>query len=601
MKMHRSTLATLTLFLGLPVLPPLGSAALAGAGVSAAGATMAPLGTAYAGVGIGRYCDQNTNTDRCRRRPSQIRTLVSQSGTGAGTFSAVGSIESDAGKEDLTLIESDAWLHGSATLSALPENDASASLTLYGTLGESIASFSGTLSRDGSINLTRDAKEGGDCTTKTGCDETSDPTGFDIEVLAVELFPNAGGYDIALDLNGVDTYNIASADLTLEGNVTGDEESCSYDKKGDLCVLSGIVRTTAEIGWDDIGSVWEAETTLDHFGVTEITTQTYDSAGKKLESAKAKLGTAWSDDGEGVNALATDEDPLTSVALHRRLLKPKKDSVVYTSTSDLAAPVISVVSEGWAAGSALPTHAQLELDGGSTVIVPANSYQKRPGGKGSYWSVFCAREFSYSGFVPLNAYSGKAVFQNISFDDLDAPICSEGTCIVVSENDDGTCNISASIYGTDATKLAKSVELLVTELDEKGNPATTEKLLIELDDEIIAVFSNELDFSTDPIGLGLSGNVSLLGAPDKKGKQKTLAKGKFYGSFSRDGDGDMSLSGADKDAVSSRGDIVAVGKSLAFELTDTNRDGVIDGPPVAAQYYPKFGEGWARISMVSRL
>ena len=37
--------------------------------------------------------------------------------------SVTAELESDAGEETLTLVESDAWLHGAATLAALPKTD----------------------------------------------------------------------------------------------------------------------------------------------------------------------------------------------------------------------------------------------------------------------------------------------------------------------------------------------------------------------------------------------------------------------------------------------------------------------------------------------
>ena len=39
------------------------------------------------------------------------------------------------------------------------------------------------------------------------------------------------------------------------------------------------------------------------------------------------------------------------------------------------------------------------------------------------------------------------------------------------------------------------------------------------------------------------------------------------------------LAGADKDAVSARGDILIGGEPIGFERTDTNKDGVLTAPP----------------------
>ena len=107
----------------------------------------------------------------------------------------------------------------------------------------------------------------------------------------------------------------------------------------------------------------------------------------------------------------------------------------------------------------------------------------------------------------------------------------------------------------------------------------TEDVEPAFDDELTVVFSYAVSLSEDPIGLDLSGKVSLLGEANKKGKQETLSKGKFYGSVTRNEDGALGLSGADKDAVSPRGDILIGGEPIGFELTDSNKDGVITTPP----------------------
>ncbi len=74
--------------------------------------------------------------------------------------------------------------------------------------------------------------------------------------------------------------------------------------------------------------------------------------------------------------------------------------------------------------------------------------------------------------------------------------------------------------------------------------------------------------------------MSLLGAADAKGNQKTVAKGDFYGSFVRTSEGELTLGGVDKNDIQARGDILIGGEPIDFELTDTNKDGVIEAPPV---------------------
>ncbi len=56
--------------------------------------------------------------------------------------------------------------------------------------------------------------------------------------------------------------------------------------------------------------------------------------------------------------------------------------------------------------------------------------------------------------------------------------------------------------------------------------------------------------------------------------------------MSRDGDGDLDLAAADKDAVSPEGSIIKAGSARAVELTDTNKDGVVNGPLLVAMRSP---------------
>ncbi len=453
---------------------------------------------------------------------------------GTGT-SATASITSDAGSEDVTLAESNAWLHGAATLKALPKTDATLALTLYDKASASFVSFSGTLTTNGVVTLTADA--------------TKD-TSTDVEVLAGEVFAATSGYELTVDLAGADTYEVAY---------------------GTFVVTEGKTETKAEIGWDATGSVWDGDLTLEHEGVIETKVTTYDSAGKKLESSKSKLGEAWSDDGEGINVLATDEDPLTVVGMLGRRVDILPDGRVLYVASRLA-----IVSEGWTS-TTVPASAKVELTGGSTITIPVNSYQRKGG--------LCMLSGLVRSSRMLVTHGGTTIYDS-SVTDLGERSCTDGTCATFVEDEDGDYALSVSEYGLDALKLADTVELTLTTYDKSGVKESSEGVEIEFEDDVSAVFANDVSFTEDPVGLDLSGKVSLLSAADSKGKEKTLAKGKFYGSLSRDGDGDLGLAGADKDVVSSKGSIVKAGSAVAFELTDTDKDGVISGPPLAPKDAP---------------
>jgi hypothetical protein len=500
-------------------------------------------------------------------------------------------VTSDAGGEDVDLVESDAWLHGAASLLALPATDATLTLTLYDSASASLMSFSGTLSTEGAVtlhaNATKEVGDDGTCdaSSRTGCSAaatsttsadtaTSDSTAtaLDIEVLAAEVFAAGSGYDLTLDLAGADTYEIAYAELT----VTESDEVTTCSKVDGCTTTGSSTTTTAEVGWEDVGAVWEGDLTLSHEGIIELKATTYDEEGKKIESSKAALGLPWLDDGEGINVLAIDEDPLTTLGLLKAFDSNKDGSI---RSSDPAF-TLAINSGGWSA-STLPVSAEVELTDGDTLTIPVNSYQRATKG-GDYH--LCHEMELMAGALrsKFTITGGSLEIHDAALLDLSTPTCSAGVCVTLTETDDGAYALAATTYGTDATALADELALTVTILAESGEELTCDTETVEFDDDITAVFANEVTFSEAPAGLDLAGKVSLLGAADKKGKQKTLAKGNFYGAFSRDGDGDLILSGVDEGDAESRGDVVVAGDPLTFELTDTDGDGVVSPPPLAA-------------------
>ncbi|MDP2307475.1 MAG: hypothetical protein Q8P18_15720 [Pseudomonadota bacterium] len=508
-----------------------------------------------------------------------FRAVIPESDTAIASVTV--RVRSDAGDEDATLVESDAWLHGAATIAALPATDAALTLTVYDAANTSLISFSGTLGADGTVTLTADAGEATDtsgCTSRLGC--TVEATA-DIELLAADpayYVSHAADHDsrvLAFDLSGADTYAIAYAEIVVTESVDTDtSEECLRDRTGDLCVLSGIVRSRAEVYWNDIGSVWEAELALEHEGVVEVKVKTRGADGETIETTKSKLGAPWIDGGEGVNTLATDEDPLTTVALGKGL-------VGRWDFDDAAGQDLTVVSEGWTLGEAIPTHAEVELTDGETITIPVNSYQRRA----RAWMVNnyeVQPVFGLSSDRRYRTYLGLA--RNGSPEarmEPDAPQCSDGFCMVVSELADGGYELSATVYGGDASALPDETELTATLYDEFGEALVSESFTIEFEDEVSAVFSNEVHFTQDPVGLDVSGRVKLLGEADRRGRQDTLAKGRFYGSFSRDGDGDVGLAGIDKDRVSAWDTAFIAGETNALEVSgDDDGNGVIEGPPV---------------------
>ena len=127
--------------------------------------------------------------------------------------------------------------------------------------------------------------------------------------------------------------------------------------------------------------------------------------------------------------------------------------------------------------------------------------------------------------------------------------------------------------------------------DKSGAKVGSTSTKVAYDAAVAAVFAQEVGFADDPVGIDLSGEVSLLGEGDKKGKQQTVAKGDFDGSFVRTEGGSLALGGVDKNDAAPKGDILIGGEPIDFELTDTNKDGVIEAPPVVFLRVDSNGKG----------
>lgn len=451
-------------------------------------------------------------------------------------YGVTAEVESDAGSEEVTLIESDTSLHGSAAIAALPGTDSRITLTLYDTASASLISFSGTLGADGSVSVTADADEC-DGSGKTLCSPVPD-----IEVLASELFvAAAGGYDVAFDLNGADAYDVAYADLVIT-----ESKEVTTCEKGGACTTTGSTTTTeAEVDWDTIAAVWEGELSLAHEGVIEIKSTSLDSGGKKIESAKTKLGAPWIDSGSGINALATDEDPLTSVAWR-------------TVDGDGNQDMITVVSTGWTSTTTPPVTASIALTSGTTLTIPVNSYQRV-----ADRSVVLDREALAAATTVEFWTDGSSTSFNVGdgvttgyveCDMKHNPI----VCWIVDE--DFTLDVTTSSPSPVAP--TGTLDVSVIYLDAAGGEIASQSEVLGYSEQFGAVFAEKVSYAADPIGTDLSGKVSLFGAANSKGKQSTLSSGTFYGTLNRDADGDMSLAGADKDKVTKTGSAVSYGDAV---------------------------------------
>lgn len=521
MSVSRHALSVVALFVGSALVAPLVSPADAGSIV---------IGTKVKEKADGKY----------------YRVAYVAEGNAAAQVGEVAvELRSDAGDEDLVLVESDAWLHGSAALAALPAKDAAVALTLYDTGSAALVVFAGTLGADGSVAFGAGEAAGTcDASSRVACSESPAP---DVELVAAAVDElGAGRLGLSLDLAGADTYAVAYATLEVAG--------------------AGRV----EVDWDAVGAVWEGESALAHTGEIDARVQARERGGGTVENVHATLGEPWSDGGEGVNTLSVAEG--TSVALTAHFGSDR------FAGGHVRTPRMTLVSEGWSATS-YPTHAQLELAGGDTVSVPATSYQRRqPITGGSVVFKGSSKALLDPGST-VSITSGSLTFKPRPAADLGAPLCGAGTCVALVPSGEGY-ELAVTTYGADPARLPDKQAFALVVYDKGGKKVAAETVSVGFDTAVTAVFASELAIDGDPMGVDVSGDVRLLGAASaRSGKQDTLARGSFTAAVARDLDGELGLGayGADESATSDSASSVLVGDPVACDAAGCDDPA---GPPV---------------------
>lgn len=452
----------------------------------------------------------------------------------------VARVAAELDRASVPLTERDAWVHGTAALSAAPADGAELTLTVYDAGSAVLDTFTGTW-RDGAATLTstRRDPDGGECASRVGCDGTSDPTTVDLEVLAAVVYPDGA---VGLDLAGADALSVAAATLTSIAS-TATDECVTWSRTG-ACLAYATVSTRdhAEVAFDTLGVRWDSDpVTLD--GAAGLDVRTYDADGGQLDLAKLDIAPAWEDDGEGVSALALDDDPSTSVAL----AKVCASWNAVDGTCQEASDGLVVVSDGWTRGEDLPATAAIELEDGEAWSVPANSYQ--------------VTTVVALGDVDPDTIDGVAVDGVSALVATDRPrrkwFTIEVTRMaVVIQTDGATAWASVTAWSDDPAALPTDAVLSVGGVD----------TALAFDDEVAVVFAIDTSLPTDPHGLDLAGEVELQGEPGRNGKQKTLARGDFAGRFGVDADGELVLAGIDGTGrPASRGDILIGGEPIDIE------------------------------------
>ena len=471
--------------------------------------------------------------------------------TDASVASVEAVLSSDAGEESLSLVESDAWLHGVATLADLPREDAAISLTLYDARRASVASFSGRLGADGSVSLAPRGGTTGDCSSRLGCEEQALA---DVELRGAASFAGLDGQDFSVDLVGADAYSVVYATLTV--SEPGEEQCLSYNRAGD-CVSWASVDTSVELVFDEIGAVWEGSPELSHEGPMTLDLRTRDSRGRPRDSSSVNLASPWRDEGAGASALSLRGDDWTSVGL-----------IDWRGTTAL-----TLSSGGWTLGEELPVSAEVELTGGGTVTMARHSIQRRahhqapivsdyldqnPGINAQFGVIIDGGTLTINGgSVVLMGDSdlgidGSGMRNRFTSGELDAPLCGDGVCVMLTRDNEGTLNLAVTRYGWDESFIAGETNARLTLYDPRGTALATDALDLVAGDELDLVFAAEVEFVGDPLGGALTGSVNLLDAADGRGRQATLASGDFYGVVTRDADGELSLAGVDNDDVAAR-------------------------------------------------
>ncbi len=482
----------------------------------------------------------------------EVGLVVLTSDIDAAAASISAEVESDGGVEQIALAETNAWLSGTATIRALPARAAAITLTVYDAANAELATFTGTLDAAGALSRMVRADY---CGTGDRC--ARDGIGApDVELLGAAVFPGVegAGYEVVTQLQGADTYAVAYAEIAI-----------SEDKS----------TVTSEVGWEAVGAVWEGDLAVAHEGLLVVKATARDRAGDKLGTQKMKLGLPFDDAGAAVNALATDDDPLTRVALVRRA------NLDCENVLSARCSAVVVVSDGWSGAESLPVDAEVELTDGDTLTIPTNSYQ-----------VSAATRVAFDGSPEKERFQvsidGTAIKQGTAFDERG--LCANGTCLSLAEDGDGGWTLSATAYAASADTLPTAVKVT---LSSTSKAATTKEQSYTLtyDGDVSVVFANAVEFAENPVGVDLTGKVSLLGEASKKGKQDTLAKGRFYGTLGFASGGGLGLAGADKDDVLAKGDILIGGEPIDFELVDSDKDGVIAAPPVVVLRVDSNGKG----------
>lgn len=469
-----------------------------------------------------------------------------------------GSVTSDAGVEQVTLAPLGLQLHGGAVLGGFPATISALTLTVYDAANLPVASFFGRITPEGVVTIF----------DPLPCEMRVCPPVLDLDVLSVQPYANpTGRYDLTLDLGGADVLSAASADFMItEARV---ETVC--DPVTGVCEdVDTTLVTQSTVTWDTLDQLWEAPLALAPEGQVDVFAQTrgLDTNGRPVSStATMTLGVPWSDEADGVNTLALDGDPRTQVALHRH----QRAQLRFGEAHD----DFEMGADGWSRVGQIPTRAQVRFDNArAPVTLPVNSYQvTRTEALAPEWSALLPdlgggslRVIIDGGNLQINGSS------TLSISDL-SNTSVRNTSLSLRPNGAGW-EIAVTGYAAALADLPTGSEIGLTLVDAGGTDVLSQVFNAPYDDMVAVYFAAELELGADPVGLGLTGTVSLLGA-----RGQVLSSGAFYGRYAVDAQGELELAAGPKKRVTT-GSVIVGGAPVPLSTIDPVTGEVVSVPPV---------------------
>lgn len=333
----------------------------------------------------------------------------------------------------------------------------------------------------------------------------------------------------------------------------------------------------------------------------------------RVDEAKGVVALPWKDGDEGVSAILAKNDPLTTVALTSAHAAATKGEVKELADILKNQYRVTIVASGWNAADGTcqeqsdgkcsgpgtpPTHAELNIDGGPTLLIPAHSYQRA----GAVDVTFDADPTGHTYTVSVDGESATFTVGSGQMYVISTNRRAFGQGKYGLELDNvklvpNTVTLWVTAWAPSPEKLPS--DILVEIAPAKGKegappaPAPKEpKQPVALAPDISAVFGNTVHFSGDPAGADLTGRVTLLRPyPGPTVRLVSAVKGTLRGHIASAVTGTLELSAVGKGGpIQSKGDILIGGEPIEIERVD-GQGNVVPVLPPALVFKPNGGWG----------